>query len=77
MLVVELSGCLHSQGILVKEKGPRVSDLEPEQACCAEVAARKQSWLCLGLTNPEELLGRASLPPSHQQCLCHSMVPLG
>lgn len=66
-----------SRGGLVKEEGPRISDLEPEQTCCAEKAARKQSWLCLCLTSPGELLGRASLPQSHQHCLCHSMVPLG
>lgn len=66
-----------SRGGLVKEEGPRISDLEPEQTCCAEEAARKQSWLCLCLTSPGELLGRASLPQSHQHCLCHSMVPLG
>lgn len=57
---IQVSGCWwlrhlaasNSRVALVKEKGPRVSDLEPEQICCAKVAARKQSCLCLGLTNP-------------------------
>lgn len=66
-----------SRGGSGKEKGPRVSDLEPEQSCCAQVAARKQSWLCLGLTNPGGAAEQSQFSPSHQQCLCHSMVPLG
>lgn len=81
---IQVSGCwwlIHvaaftPRGILVKEQRPRVSDLEPEQICCAEVAARKESWLCLGLTNPRGAAGQSQFTPSHQQCLCHSMAPL-
>lgn len=47
-----------SRGALVKEKGPRIGDLELEQICCAKLAARKQSWLCLGLTNPGGVAGQ-------------------
>lgn len=68
---IQVSGCWWlshlaastPQGILVEEKGPRVSDLEPEQACCAKVAARKQSWLCLGLTNPRGAAGQSQFTP--------------
>lgn len=63
---IQVSGCwwlIHvaastARGILVKEQGPKVSDVEAEQTCCAEVAARKESWLCLGLTNPRGAAGQ-------------------